>query len=205
MDDFVNSYPANTRPRVGAMVRARRKDRGMTLDRLASEAGLSRGFLSQVENDKALPSLSSLVQISKALGAEARDFLFVPPSDSIASYGAHRVQYAVPESDVIYERTSGCFDGRKMNGLIITVPPGYACEPQRHDGEEMYLVIEGSIFCDVDGKRFDLNVGDTVHFASGSLHFYGNDSNRPARVMWVGTLQLFGEDPAQTPARTADT
>ncbi|WP_324752712.1 XRE family transcriptional regulator [Roseovarius sp. Pro17] len=194
MDDFANSYPKNSRPRVGALLRARRKERGLTLDQLASQVGLSRGFLSQVENDKASPSLASLVQISQALGADARDFLFVPPATSIASYAAHRVQYAVPESDVIYERTTGSFDGRTLNGLIITIPPGYSCEPQRHDGEEMYLVLDGTIFCEVDGKRFDLNIGDTVHFNSRELHLYGNPTTKNAKVMWVGTLQLFGED-----------
>ncbi|OYR18545.1 cro/C1-type HTH DNA-binding domain protein, partial [Brucella grignonensis] len=75
----------------------------MTLSQLAELTNLSRGFLSQVENDKASPSLSSLVQIGRALQADVRDLLFVPPSDSIASYSAHRVQYTVPENDVTYE------------------------------------------------------------------------------------------------------
>lgn len=179
------------------MLRARRKDQGLTLDQLAELVGLSRGFLSQVENDKTSPSLSSLVQISMALNADVRDFLYVPPADSIATYAAHRIQYAVPENDVIYERTTGAFDGRQLNGLIITIPPGYACEPQKHDGEEMYLVMEGAMFCEVDGERFDLNIGDTIHFNSQSLHLYGNATKSPAKVMWVGTLQLFGDEQDQ--------
>lgn len=193
MDEIPNSIPKTHRPRIGVLLRARRKEQGLTLDQLASRVGLSRGFLSQVENDKAQPSLSSLVQIAKALESDVTDFLNVPAAESIASYAAHRTQYAVPDSEVIYERTTGSFDGRILNGLIITIPPGYACEPQRHDGEEMYLVLEGQVYCEVDGERFDLNVGDTIHFNSENEHLYGNPTNRPARVMWVGTLQLFGE------------
>lgn len=67
----------------------------------------------------------------------------------------------MPENDVTYERTTGSFEGRVLNGLIITIPPSYACELQRHDGEEMYLVLEGTIFCEVDGERYGLNVGGT--------------------------------------------
>ena len=184
--------PSINRPRIGTQLRARRKELALTLDQLAAQSGLSRGFLSQVENDKATPSLSSLVSIGQALNTDVRDLLFIPEADPIASYSVRRVRYAVPESNVVYERTSGDFEGRKLNGLIITIPPGYECEPQRHDGEEMYLVIEGSIFCEVDGKRFDLNVGDTVHFDSTNTHLYGNASKLPARVAYVGTLSLFG-------------
>jgi transcriptional regulator with XRE-family HTH domain len=187
-----NSFVKN-KPRIGTMLRAKRKEYALTLDDLAQRTGLSRGFLSQVENNKASPSLSSLVTIAHALDSEVTDFLFVPRPDSIASYAAHRQQYKVPDNEVTYERTTGTFDSRVLNGLIITIPPGYVCELQTHEGEEMYLVLEGSIFCEVDGKRYDLNVGDTIHFGSDSRHRYGNPTKAPSRVMWVGTLELFGE------------
>lgn len=186
----------NNKPRIGTMLRAKRKEHALTLDELAQRTGLSRGFLSQVENNKASPSLSSLVTLAHALDSEVTDFLFVPTPDSIASYAAHRAQYTVPNNEVTYERTTGSFDNRVLNGLIITIPPEYVCELQKHDGEEMYLVLEGSIFCEVDGKRYDLNVGDTIHFGSDSAHRYGNSTKSPAKVMWVGTLELFGEPKA---------
>ena len=189
----MSKIPVNSKPRIGTMLRARRREHSLTIDELARRTGLSRGFLSQVENNKASPSLSSLVTLAHALESEITDFLRVPTPDSIASYAAHREQYMVPDNDVIYERTTGTFDDRVLNGLIITIPPGYSCELQTHEGEEMYLVLEGTIFCDVDGKRYDLNVGDTIHFESGSPHRYGNPTRSPARVMWVGTLGLFGE------------
>lgn len=184
---------ANSQPRIGSKLRARRKKQHLTLGKLAELTGLSSGFLSQLENDKASPSLSSLVNICQALDAEVTDFLFVPAADSIATYASHRVQYRVPQNEVLYERTTGSFEGRTLNGLIITIPAGYACELQTHDGEEMYLVLEGTIFCEVDDVSFELNVGDTIHFGSNSTHRYGNPTKLPAKVMWVGTLELFGE------------
>ncbi|WP_141211543.1 helix-turn-helix domain-containing protein, partial [Brucella grignonensis] len=103
MENLSPSQPKVSKPRIGAILRVRREEQRMTLSQLAELTNLSRGFLSQVENDKASPSLSSLVQIGRALQADVRDLLFVPPSDSIASYSAHRVQYTVPENDVTYE------------------------------------------------------------------------------------------------------
>ena len=57
--------------RLGAKIRALRKERGLTLKVLAQLSGLSHPFLSQVERGLARPSMSSLHQISEALGTNA--------------------------------------------------------------------------------------------------------------------------------------
>ena len=53
--------------KVGAALRRRRNELGMTLRELADEAGLTSGFLSQVENDRVSPSLKSLGRIAEVL------------------------------------------------------------------------------------------------------------------------------------------
>ena len=54
--------------RVGAEVRALRKARNLTLSRLAAASGLSVGYLSMVEREKAMPSIKALMSIAHALG-----------------------------------------------------------------------------------------------------------------------------------------
>lgn len=60
---------------VGRQVRALRKERSMTLTQLGQRSGLSVAFLSQVENDRATPSLESLAAIAAALDCEESDIL----------------------------------------------------------------------------------------------------------------------------------
>ena len=48
---------------VGALVRAKRKETGLTLQQLAAKAGLSAAFISQVERNKVVPSIVSLANI----------------------------------------------------------------------------------------------------------------------------------------------
>ena len=57
--------------RVGVL----RRERGLTQQELGRRSGLSRSFLSHVENGKRVPSLSSLTRISAALGAMPIDVL----------------------------------------------------------------------------------------------------------------------------------
>src|SRR5918993_5554854 len=52
------------RPLVGAQVRRLRTDRGLTLAQVGELADLNVGYLSQVENDKASPSLETLAAIA---------------------------------------------------------------------------------------------------------------------------------------------
>jgi len=57
--------------RVGVL----RRERGLTQKELGRKSGLSRSFLSQVENGNRVPSLSSLTRISAALGVIPIDVL----------------------------------------------------------------------------------------------------------------------------------
>ena len=56
-------------PTVGERIRAIREKRGMTQDKLAETAGLSKSFLSEVENDKSNISSQILLRIANELGA----------------------------------------------------------------------------------------------------------------------------------------
>ena len=52
---------------IGKQLRLRRKEMGLSLRELGEMAGVSAGFLSQVENDQVSPSLNSLQSIATAL------------------------------------------------------------------------------------------------------------------------------------------
>ena len=55
------------RPDVGTQVRRWRAERGLTLAGVAERTGLNIGYLSQIENDKAQPSLTCLATLADAL------------------------------------------------------------------------------------------------------------------------------------------
>lgn len=59
---------------VGERIRQRRIDLNWTQDKLATEAGISKGFLSDLERDERNVSAEYLLKISKALGLSL-DFL----------------------------------------------------------------------------------------------------------------------------------
>lgn len=59
----------------GEKFRHVRSLRGFSLDELSSKCGLSKTYLSEIENNKKRPSMKSLERIAKSLGADASFFM----------------------------------------------------------------------------------------------------------------------------------
>src|SRR5688572_538169 len=129
-----NSDGTRTRPLIGRAIRRLRLDAGLTLSAVAERSGLNLGYLSQVENDKASPSLETLQALAEAIGCPIAWFLLdaaQPPRVVRASERPHR------------ESTQGGrleeVDGRLPRDVRIfeaTMAPGMRTGLHAHGGEE---------------------------------------------------------------------
>lgn len=178
---------------LGVRLRARRRELGLTLKEVADGAGLSVGFISQVERGLTAPSLSSLVSISHVLGTEISTFLEQPRADRSFTRHDQRQTYRIEGHTLTYERVSSSFPGQKVHSVIINMPPGYRSEPIAHEGEELEFVLDGSVTSELEGETVVLQAGDSVHYPSSRRHALWNHTDRMTVVLWVGTMDLFGE------------
>src|SRR5207245_880760 len=94
------SPPSLAQPRVGALIRARRRQLHLTLQALADAAGISVGYVSQVERDLATPSLGTLAQIARSLDVGVDYFISTPDIDSALSRAGERQSFSVHGSSV---------------------------------------------------------------------------------------------------------
>jgi len=195
-DDAESEHP------LGHRLRQRRVDLGLTLKQVADGAGLSVGFISQVERGITAPSLSSLVSICKILQTEIGTYLQQPRAESRFSRQGERQLYSLTGSlptdktaPISYERVSSNFPGRRMHSVLMNVPAGYRSETISHDGEEMLYVLSGELTTVVAGHHAILQAGDSEHFPSTSPHSVWNHTQSLAVALWVGTQELFGEEP----------
>lgn len=177
-------------PRIGALIRARRRRLHMTLQALGEAAGLSVGFLSQVERDRATPSLGALAGIARGLGVEIDYFVATPSIGSGMTRADERPTFSLPGSSVTYQRLHAEFAGRGLSSFIMIVPPGHRSEMVHHEGDELIYVLEGEIVQTVDGETMRLFAGDSLHFRGSSNHSWSNETDRVARVLWTGTMAI---------------
>jgi transcriptional regulator with XRE-family HTH domain len=68
--------PASLARGLGKRIRALRGEAGLTQERLAWDCDLNKGYMSQVEAGKHIPSLPVLLAIAKRLGVELGDIVY---------------------------------------------------------------------------------------------------------------------------------
>lgn len=77
--------------KLGLRISELRRQRGMTSEKLAYENGISKGYLSDLENGKKLPSLKMLEQLARALNFDLHDFFPPPQVKSLKSADDPRI------------------------------------------------------------------------------------------------------------------
>ncbi|MFK7886729.1 MAG: helix-turn-helix domain-containing protein [Gammaproteobacteria bacterium] len=176
---------------LGSLLRAKRKELGMTLQELAKKADLSAAFLSQAENGKATPSIISLINIAQALGTDVHYFITPPASKSLVRRADDPREIEV-ESPVTYYRLDADIRNQRMSALRMTVPPGVELPvAHRDEGEDFFYVLEGEIEQLIGDEIFTLTTGDSAHHNTQVNHKCINRSDKPAHLLWVGTPTLF--------------
>ena len=187
----VNAAPLE----LGDALRTRRKALGLTMQRVADDAGLSVGFISQVERGITAPSLASLVSLAEVLETDVASFLQQQPKADQTTHQRKRSTYSVPGAEVSYERLSTTFADSRLHSVIVHEPPGTRVEPISHRGEEMFYLIEGEITIEIEGEAEILRKGDSIHFDSRRVHSTWNHTTSTASFLWCGTMDVFGDAP----------
>jgi transcriptional regulator with XRE-family HTH domain len=174
---------------LGARIRSLRQARAMTLRELASSAGVTESFLSQVERGHASPSISSLRRIAASLG-ESIGTLFEPEAQpGIVVRRADRRVIHYPGLNARDEFITPSTGGRLQVILSVIEPGGgTGAEPYAHESdEECVVVLEGSLDLWIGETHYALEEGDSVIHSSRIPHWNQNNGDRTARVLFVLT------------------
>lgn len=155
-------------PRAGRAVRARRKEVGLTLARVASLSGLSAPFLSQVENDRARPSITSLQRIADALGTTAAQLLAA--SETGAEVDVVRADEASPLDAARGSRVRPLVRGARQLHAMEFTGGEHGDGTFVHRNDELMYVVHGSARAVADGEEHLLAAGDTLYCAGGTAH-----------------------------------
>ena len=172
------------RPLVGAQIRRRRRERDLTLAGVAELTGLNIGYLSQVENDKASPSLETLAALAAALDVPIAWFLL---EQSVAP----RVVRAADRPRRRMARDSGAMtqiDGGVARDLAIfegTMPPGHRTGFHAHPGDEHHVVLDGRIRITQGDSVVEAGPGDYVLLDGTLPHDAEAMGEEPARLIII--------------------
>lgn len=182
---------------IGQRIRSRRKELGLTLQQLATRADLSAPFISQAERNLTTPSLWSLMSLAKALEVELGYFMALPHTDQIV-FRADAPNRIAIDSVVEYVDLASDFPDRKLDAVLVRVPPKFGFPTDFHNGEIFRYVIAGELFAVAGDVETTLRTGDGMHFDGRMAHYVRNDSDSDVLLLYVGTpAVLRGETPSE--------
>jgi quercetin dioxygenase-like cupin family protein/DNA-binding XRE family transcriptional regulator len=173
---------------IGARLRRRRRALQLTLKAVAEQAGLTEGYLSQVERDQVNASVRTLQRLCGVLKLSVGD-LFEQGGSAASPVLRFRDAHGMSFGDgaTKIKLTPGSFDHLEV--LLGHFAPGGSTgvEPYTHgSSEEILLVLSGEVEVWVRDQHHRLRALDSVHYLSSDPHRVVETTGvDEARVLWA--------------------
>lgn len=173
---------------LGKRVAVLREVRGMSLRALATEAGVSSSFLSQLENGRTNASVASLRKIAAALGVSPARLLDDSPTHTrgvlraadrptLPLEGAQKFVVALPPLRNL-EVYSGWFEPGGSTGSDMYM---------HGQSQEILIVVEGEVVLELGDERYVMKADDSIEFLSSVPHRVFNESAAQSKVIWINS------------------
>ena len=181
---------------IGPKIQYVRKQKGLSLQDVAKETGFTKSYLSQIENMKREPPISTLSKIAYVLDVDVAFLInggmqnLEVPNITIVRKGEGSAYYGpYGEKGYLYRPISHKKLDRLMDGYIITIGSEFPPEPFLHEGQELVYVLEGSQELIYDGKTYVLEQGDCFFFDSNKPHYSRTLGDKPGKILMVFAVQ----------------
>src|SRR5439155_2149480 len=167
---LLNPY-GGRRMQLGKRIRDLRFRRGLTVQQLAEASGLSKGFISQVENDRTSPSLATLRDLARALETSIA-FLVIEDDQKphvVRERERPRFQFGNNGSSV---EILSAQPKRNLELLMADLPLGSSTGGNRpyQQGEICLVCLGGQVRFSTGGHTVVLEPGDSCHYDGRAPH-----------------------------------
>lgn len=175
----------STQSNIGNHIKMLRKQRNLTLETLAEQAELSKGYLSRVENGQHQPSFSIILRLAKALmvppGTLFEETPSALPFTITRVADRKRMSFSNEEREFIQWSLSGEMLNRHMEPQILEIPFIDSTVYKRNH-ESFFFILKGSVKL-LDGTI--LHEGDSMHLAANVEHGATSIGETKALVLLV--------------------
>jgi len=179
-------------PRVGAALAALRQARGLSLDELSRQAGVSKSMLSQIERHQANPTVAVVWRLASALGIGIAELLGDerPVAPLLATVAAHATPTLASPDGKCELRILGPIElAGQFEWYALTVQPGGTLSSQAHEpGSREHLSVQsGALDVQAGSETARLRHGETARYAVDVPHSIHNPGRTVAQA-WLVVL-----------------
>ncbi|WP_341760405.1 cupin domain-containing protein [Candidatus Endowatersipora endosymbiont of Watersipora subatra] len=178
---------------IGQRLKSIRKAQGLSQRKLARRAGVTNGFISQIESAKINTSISALKRVLDGIPIGISEFFSYQPEsvDQIFFEGNELIE--IGKGKISYKQIGTNLFRRDIQMLYEEYQPG--ADTGRvmlsHQGEEAGLILEGKLEVTVGDQRKILGQGDAYLFESHIPHRFRTPKNHNCIVVTACTPPSF--------------
>lgn len=165
-----------------------RKEKNITLQELAEAAGVTKGMLSQVENNRTIPSLTVFLNIIKSLHIDINDFFqdFNTRGSKVIFKKKEQYQPFEKENTVgfHYQRImSSTIDEYHVDFVLLTLMPNAQRMMVQTDAFEFKYILSGKVEYTIGEEVFIMEAGDSIFFDATEPHNPRNIGENEAQLL----------------------
>lgn len=176
----------------GAHIRKLRTDRKLTLAELAARIDLTPSMLSKMERGQADPSLAALRKLAAEFGVPLFQFFVESNHREHVLHPGDRPMMRRRNAGAVYEFLHRDGTTQIEFSRVTVAPGGGTREADSHPGEEIALVISGTLHLLINDIEYTLHSDDSIQWDSTKPHRWHNPGPDDLKV-------LFAAAPAGTP------
>lgn len=177
---------------IGEKIRRLRIEKQLTQEELANRCELSKGFISQVENDLTSPSIATLIDILDTLGTDLKEF-FSDSSKERVTFSSEDM-FEKDDDELKYNLKWLIPNAQKneMEPIMVTLGEnGRYIEEEPHEGEEFGYVLSGTIYLHLGNRKYKVKKGESFYFKPRENHYISNAGKISAKIIWISTPPSF--------------
>ena len=176
-------YMENLANIIGENLSKLRKDRGYSFDQMSQLTGVSKSMLSQIENGKSNPTVSTLWKISTALKVSF-SFFIEGEEEELIIVDEKSISPILKSNNLMKLYPIFPFDSnKKFEILTIELKKGcnHVSQPHNSGVEEYIIMSEGTLELHVENQVFLLSKGQSIKFLADREHIYKNTQDELVR------------------------
>lgn len=175
---------------LGSKLKEMRLRKNLTQEELANRCELTKGYISQLENDLTSPSIATLSDLLTALGSDLADFFHEEAEEKIVFT---KEEYIEKQSEgMLWTWVIPNAQKNMMEPVLVELEAGAETpEDVPHEGEEFGYVLEGRIAVVIAGRSRTVKKGESFYYSAGKAHCIVNKGKGKARFLWVSTPPNF--------------
>lgn len=175
---------------LGGKIKQMRNQKNLTQEELADRCELTKGYISQLENNLNSPSIATLTDILSALGSNLAEFFKEEQEEKVVFT---KEEFIEKDADGVCQHwLIPNAQKNMMEPILVELSEnGETSGDIPHEGEEFGYVLEGKIAVILGSKHYPCKKGEAFYYPASKPHSIVNKGKGKARFLWISTPPNF--------------